>query len=114
MRKIVMLWIAALMTALAVTGAFAHGTGMHKNQDGMEMNHNMVLHHIVLGGGYEIGLLFRNPGSGRDVIGIFYFYAQDGAALNVTWNDAMQTSIPFAVPQSGTFALKLGNPEDPQ
>ena len=118
MKKAIMIWTMVLMTVLAVTSVFAHGdgmgSGMHQNHDGMEMEHNMVLPHIVLGGGYQTELVFMNPGSGREVSGILYFYGQDGAALSVAWNDTMQTSIPLTVPQSGTFSLKLGNAEDPQ
>jgi len=114
LKRIMMIWIIPLMALLAGTGAFAHGTGMHENQDGMEMDHNMVLPHIVLGGGYETDLVFMNPGSGRDVSGTLYFYGQDGSPLNVMYNQISQVSINFAVPQSGTFSLKLGNPDDTQ
>ena len=111
-----MIFTMAMMVLTVTVGTFAHGDGMgtgtHMNQDGMEMEHNMVLPHIVLGGGYETELVFMNPGSGQEVSGTLYFYGQDGSPLNVMYNEAFQTSIDFTVPQSGYMSLKLGNPED--
>ncbi len=116
MKKLTMIFTMAMMALVLPAGAFAHGdgtgSGTHMNQDGMEMEHNMVLPHIVLGGGYETELVFMNPGTGREVSGTLYFYAQDGSALNVLYNDISQSSIDLTVPQSGYLSLKLGSPTD--
>ncbi len=118
MKRLTKIFTIAMMILTVTAGAFANGNGTgegtHMNQDGMEMEHNMVLPHIVLGGGYETELVFMNPGTGREVTGTLYFYGQDGAALNVDYNGTLQASIDLTVPQSGYLSLKLGNPENTQ
>ncbi|NOY23281.1 MAG: hypothetical protein GXO70_07210 [Acidobacteria bacterium] len=118
MKRLTMIFTMAMMILTVTVGTFAHGdgigSGIHMNQDGMEMEHNMVLPHIVLGGGYETELVFMNPGTGQEVSGTLYFYAQDGSDLSVIYNGISQSSIEFTVPQSGYFSLKLGTPDDPQ
>ncbi|NOZ14166.1 MAG: hypothetical protein GXO69_11085 [Acidobacteria bacterium] len=116
MKRMTIMLTTLIMVLTVTVGTFANGngTGIHMNQDGMEMEHNMVLPHIVLGGGYETELVFMNPGSGQEVSGTIYFYAQNGSELSVMYNGVSRSSIEFTVPQSGYFSLKLGTPGDEQ
>lgn len=116
MKKMKMFWIIVPVTLIMTAAVFAHGdgmgSGMHQNHEGMEMDHNMVLPHIVLGGGYETDLVFMNPGTGRQVSGTLYFYAQDGTPLSVPYNGGTQSAIDFTMPESGYLSLSLGDPQD--
>ncbi|BBB31800.1 hypothetical protein TTHT_0159 [Thermotomaculum hydrothermale] len=114
MRKLFIL-LAAMI--LSVGLASAHNdmdgnTGTHQNHEGMEMENNLVIPHIHIGGRYQTVITVFNPGISEDATGTLYFYNQDGSRLALDVNGQFGDNFEITVPAGGMVEVTLGNPEN--
>ncbi len=115
MKKI---FLVIAMFILSVGLASADGSGMgsnngsHVNHEGMEMENNLVIPHIHIGGGYQTVITIFNPGISETATGTLYFYNQDGSRLALDVNGEFGDNFAIEVPAGGMVEVTLGNPDN--
>ncbi len=112
------LFITLAFIILSVSFASANGTGTgaeqgsHLNHEGMEMENNLVIPHIHIGGGYQTVITIFNPGISENATGTLYFYNQDGSRLALDVNGEFGDNFKIEVPEGGMAEVTLGNPNN--
>ena len=115
MRKVLNI-LAIFILSIGLASANGTGSGdnpgSHTNHEGMEMENNLVIPHIHIGGNYQTIITIFNPGISENATGTLYFYNQDGSRLQLDVNGEFSDNFVINVAAGGMVEVTLGNPEN--
>lgn len=110
MKKVLIFVFTVFLTAVMGFAQMGSGTGTYHNHEGLEMDNNLVIPHMHLGGGYQTKISMMNPGSSSEILGTLHFYQQDGTKLTVNIEGNLVETYDVTIPNGGMRVITLGDP----